>query len=142
MIHVLVQACGALHEAHERGLVHRDVKPANLVFCERAFEPDVLKVTDYGLVKDLAAAPAGRTETGCIVGHPRDAGPRDPRTAAPPTRAVDLYGLGAVGVFLLTGRPLFEARNLAELLYAQAHTEPARPSSRRADVPAGPRGAS
>jgi serine/threonine-protein kinase len=134
VVHVLVHACGALHEAHERGLVHRDVKPANLLLCERAFEPDVVKVTDYGLVKDLAAAQTGRTETGAIVGTPETLAPELVQ-GEPATRAVDVYGLAAVGVFLLTGRPLFEAHNLAELLYAQAHTAPPRPSARRSDVP-------
>jgi serine/threonine-protein kinase len=134
VIHVLAQACGALHEAHEHGLVHRDVKPANLMICERGLVPDVVKVTDYGLVKDLTSAPSGRTESGVLVGTPETIAPEIVQ-GGPATRAADLYGLGAVGVFLLTGRPVFETHSVAELLHAHAYAEPPRPSSRRPDVP-------
>ena len=135
VIHVLDQACGALSEAHAKGLVHRDLKPSNLVLCEHGLELDVLKVVDFGLAKNLEASSGSMTEAGDIVGTPHTIAPEGLRGYAIGPRA-DLYGLAAVGCYLLSGKPIFDARTAAEFIVAHLESEPIRPSSRVPTVPA------
>src|SRR4029077_16671428 len=59
---ILVQVCGALHEAHLNGIIHRDIKPANIILCERGAVPDIAKVVDYGLVKEITANTGASTK--------------------------------------------------------------------------------
>jgi len=131
VVHVMRQVCGALAEAHACGLVHRDIKPANVILCERGGVPDVAKVVDFGLVKDLALPGAATlTQSNVILGTPLYMAPEAlvaPEQVGPRT---DLYGLGAVGFFLLTGSPVFTGHNAVEVLGHHLHTRPARPSER------------
>ncbi|MBA3541032.1 MAG: protein kinase [Deltaproteobacteria bacterium] len=127
VIHVLIQVCGALHEAHERRLVHRDIKPANIILCERGGSPDVVKVVDFGLVKEFT------TDTGVsaqlVLGTPSYIAPEvitAPNQIGP---AVDLYSLGAVGYFLLTGKRVFEGKNPLEICLKHVTAAPVPPSS-------------
>jgi serine/threonine protein kinase len=104
VVAILHQVCGALNEAHGRGIVHRDIKPANTILTERGGEPDVAKMVDFGLVKPLTAShPAlTTTGTGVLTGTPLYLSPEAmtaPDVADPRS---DLYALGAVGYFLLT----------------------------------------
>ena len=132
VVSILDQVCGALGEAHERGLVHRDIKPANIILTERGGEPDVAKVVDFGLVKSYASEDTSLTMStpGVVTGTPLYLSPEaltapdagDPRS--------DLYALGAVGYFLVTGRPLFDGRTVAEIIGHHLHTEPEPPSRR------------
>jgi serine/threonine-protein kinase len=133
VIHLLTQACRSLHEAHDKGLVHRDVKAANLVLCRRALEHDVVKVMDFGLVRDTK----GPSETGFgqVVGSPETMSP-EVIVGEPATPRSDLYALAAVGVQLLTGRPLFDGTTLSAVLTAHLQQDPERPSARVRDVPA------
>ncbi len=139
MIAILEQVCGALAEAHAAGLVHRDIKPANIILTERGGEPDVVKVVDFGLVKPLAATNLEATMAGASVltGTPLYMSPEAmtaPETADP---RGDLYAVGAVGYFLLTGRPVFEGGSVAEIIGHHLHTTPVPPSQRGAwPVPA------
>jgi eukaryotic-like serine/threonine-protein kinase len=129
VIHVLSQMAGALGEAHAFGLIHRDIKPANVLFCERGGLPDVVKLLDFGLVKqiDAGGAPA-LTHTDSITGTPHYMAPEaivDPRGV---DHRVDLYGLGGVGFCLLTGRPPFEGTSVVEICGHHLHTPPRVPS--------------
>jgi serine/threonine protein kinase len=129
---ILDQVCGALSEAHERGLVHRDIKPANIILTERGGEPDVAKVVDFGLVKPFANddASPGVSMPGVLTGTPLYLSPEamtSPETGDPRS---DLYALGAVGYFLVTGLPVFDAASVAEIIGHHLHTPPARPSDR------------
>ncbi len=133
-IHVLVQACSALHEAHEAGLVHRDVKPSNILLCIRGLEHDVVKVMDFGLVKDTAAGEETLTRADEICGSPQTISP-EALKAEEVTRRSDLYALGAVGCYLLTGKPPFDGRTVVELAAAHLHKPPIAPSARDASVP-------
>jgi len=133
VLHVLDQACGALAEAHGIGLVHRDLKPANLVLCRRGGEADVLKVMDFGLVKDLRDGGGAAADEG-IAGTPLTMSP-EMILREPVTPTSDLYSLGAVGCYLLTGRPLFDAPTVGAFLACHVSEEPVAPSSRTAGVP-------
>ena len=139
VIAILDQVCGALHEAHGHGLVHRDIKPANIILTERGGEPDVAKVVDFGLVKPHVAdsATAGASMPGVLTGTPHYMSPESmtmPEEADPRS---DLYALGAVGYFLVTGKPVFEGATVVEVLGHHLHTEPVPPSQRTSSpVPA------
>ncbi len=133
-IHVLGQICAALHEAHEAGLVHRDVKPSNVLLCVRGLEYDVVKVMDFGLVKDTASGEETLTRADEICGSPQTISP-EVLTGEEATRRSDLYALGAVGCYLLTGRPPFEGRTVVELAAAHLNKEPIAPSAHVEGVP-------
>lgn len=114
---ILEQICGALAEAHERKLIHRDIKPNNIILCERGLLPDIAKVVDFGLVKDIAPEATGQS-TQVIVGTPHYLAPEQllGRAIGP---AVDLYALGLVGYELLTGKKPFDGKTVME--YATKH---------------------
>jgi serine/threonine-protein kinase len=107
-IHVLRQVAAALREAHLRGMIHRDVKPENVMLCRRG-EDDVVKLLDFGLVKNLERAETRDiTKQLKIIGTPRYMAPERLLDPADVDASSDIYALGAVGYFLLTGKPLFE----------------------------------
>jgi serine/threonine-protein kinase len=136
-IHALRQVCGSLKEAHHRGLVHRDVKPQNLMLCARGGQYDVMKVLDFGLVKEMHN-PHTRdiTQFAKVLGTPLYMAPERLRNPADADARADVYALGAVAFFLITGRPLFEAATDHDLVY-QILNQPA-PSLRDSgrEVPA------
>ena len=127
--HILAQLTGALAEAHGAGLVHRDVKPANTMLCERGGAADVVKVLDFGLTKDLrGCGDATQSDVQRIVGTPLYMSPEaliDPETVGPRS---DLYAVGAVGYFLLTGVPPFSGQSLVEVCAQHLHNTPVPPS--------------
>jgi serine/threonine protein kinase len=131
--HVLAQLCGALSEAHGAGLIHRDIKPANIMVCERGGEADVVKVLDFGLTKELGAPKMAvtRSDVQTLLGTPLYLSPE--ALIAPDTMdgRSDLYAVGAVGYFLLTGTPPFSGNGLFEVCAQHLHAEPVPPSRRR-----------
>ena len=131
--HILAQACDSLAEAHAVGLVHRDIKPANLVLCRRGRRDDVLKVLDFGLVKDLDRRPTepSLTQANAIAGTPLYMAPESIARPEEVGNRTDLYALGAVGWFLLTGRPVFEGRTLVEVCAGHLYASPKAPSEVR-----------
>lgn len=129
VVHILEQACAALAEAHDKGLVHRDIKPANIFLCHRGGVPDVVKVLDFGLVKELATD-GGVTNVDVVAGTPAYLSPEAitaPDTLGP---AADIYALGAVGYFLLTGEPVFTGATVVEICGHHVHSAPVPPSER------------
>ncbi len=136
VVHILRQVCGALDEAHASGLIHRDVKPANILLCLRGRTPDVAKVVDFGLVKELSRD-ADHTARPTITGTPAYLAPEavtDPDRVGPRS---DLYGLGATAYYLLTGERLFTARSSIELCLLHVSAVPVPPSQRTTNpVPA------
>ncbi|MSP56372.1 MAG: DUF1707 domain-containing protein [Myxococcales bacterium] len=124
---LLAQAAEALTEAHGQGLVHRDIKPSNLFVCRLGLQTEFLKVLDYGLVRTAAASEL--TQSGVLPGSPAFLAPEIIRGNEPTDRA-DVYALGAVAVWLVTGRLLFEGRTVLEQV--AAHLE--RPAPRLRDL--------
>jgi serine/threonine-protein kinase len=117
-VHVLRQVCGSLKEAHDHGLVHRDVKPHNLMLCRHGGEFDVVKVLDFGLVKELENEHTRDiTQFARVLGTPLYMAPERLRNPADADARADIYALGAVAFFVLTGRRLFETQSDHDLVY-------------------------
>ena len=131
-VDLILQACDALAEAHALGIVHRDIKPANLFLARELDGTTTLKVLDFGIAKCRDVATLG---TAAGWGSPPFVAPEQLRRGKVDARA-DVYALAAVLVFLLTGRPPFEARDVVELALRVHHDPPASPRSRRPEVPA------
>jgi len=130
VVHVLRQVAGSLAEAHEVGLIHRDVKPANVILvAQRGGASDVAKVVDFGLVKDLDQA-TDLSREDRIAGTPLYLAPEAITTPGRVGARSDLYSLGCVGYYLLTGRPVFEGRNVVEVCGHHLHTRPVPPAER------------
>jgi len=135
-IHVLRQVAAALREAHMRGLVHRDVKPENVMLCRRG-EDDVVKLLDFGLVKNLEGAETrDLTRQLSIIGTPVYMAPERLLKPSDVDVRSDIYALGAVGYFLLTGRPIFEGDDTLAISNQVLHA-PAPRVSARTEVPDG-----
>ncbi|WP_239013950.1 serine/threonine-protein kinase [Archangium violaceum] len=131
VIHLLRQACGALEEAHGLGLLHRDIKPANLFLCRRRGVPDLLKVLDFGLVKEVGASEETSPQrVHMVVGTPLYMAPEAITSPGRVDVRADLYSLGAVGYALLTGCHLFEGRTSVEICSHHLHTSPTPPDVR------------
>jgi serine/threonine-protein kinase len=150
-VHFLRQLCGALAEAHAKGLVHRDIKPGNIFVCERGGMKDVVKLLDFGIVYVAASEgqpPAARaagepgaseasahlTRAGQIMGTPAYMAPEQVRGELPDARS-DIYSLGCVGYFLLTGKPIFEHDTLEALWSAHLSAPAPRLRDRVPDMP-------
>jgi eukaryotic-like serine/threonine-protein kinase len=130
VVHVLRMIAGALGEAHGRGLIHRDIKPANIVLGERGGMLDVATVLDFGLVREMAGdRDAALTYDGRIVGTPMYLAPEVIRANAADARS-DIYALGAVAYFLLTGRTVFEGKSVVEVCSHHLHSSVVPPSRR------------
>jgi hypothetical protein len=128
--HFLAQACQSLSEAHEKDFVHRDVKPANLFTCRLGGDYDFVKVLDFGLVLDRHPTPEELEDEKRFVGTPAVMAPEMVRFHAPVDWRADIYALGCVGYFLLTGKRVFEAETRHDMLVMHAHQKPIPPSKR------------
>jgi eukaryotic-like serine/threonine-protein kinase len=131
--YLLQQVCHSLAEAHERGLVHRDVKPANVYVCRMGLDYDFVKVLDFGLVKFIGHRNGASTllsTSEMTSGTPAYMAPEvvlsephvDPRS--------DVYSIGCLTYWMLTGQPVFEANSPMKMLMAHIDTKPVPPSQR------------
>jgi serine/threonine-protein kinase len=124
-----IQICDALHYAHERGVVHRDMKPSNLMVT-----PDgKIKLTDFGIAKDLDAT--ALTATGRTLGTAAYMAPEQIRGTPPISHKTDLYSLGILFFQMLTGKMPFEGNTPVVLMHAHLNEPPPRPSTRVAEIP-------
>lgn len=130
VIHILRQVCGSLAEAHRAGLIHRDIKPANIVLTRRGGSPDVVKVLDFGLVTAVHARSKDKASARAVVGTPYFMSPEAIEAPGSVTPRSDLYSVGAVGYWLVTGRTMFDSEVVEELLEQQVKTLPPTPSQR------------
>jgi len=132
VIHLMRQVCESLGEAHAKGLVHRDIKPANIHVGQVGLEYDFVKVLDFGLVKEVKrpnATDTRLTVEGMTVGTPTYMAPELALDEAFDGRA-DLYALGCVTYFLLTGQVVFESDNVMRLMVRHIEEKPVPPSRR------------
>ena len=137
VIHLLEQAAASLAEAHDAGLVHRDIKPANILVVDRGGIPDLVKVVDFGLVKDVspkvdggATTEAALTMADTITGTPLYVAPETLTMPETADGRADLYALGAVGYWLLTGTHVFGGTSIVEVCAHHLHSTPEPPSAR------------
>jgi serine/threonine-protein kinase len=125
VVHLLLQACNGLAAAHAAGLVHRDVKPANLFLCRGSDGADVLKLLDFGLAKQLDRGDAERSSATLLLGTPGNMAPECFTRPAEVGSPADIYGLGTVAYWLLAGKPVFDGRSLPELAAQHLYEAPA-----------------
>lgn len=131
-VHILRQACHSLWDAHSSDLIHRDIKPANIYLCRYGHEVDHVKVLDFGLVKPTEQrlpADSGLTQAGVIAGTPGFIAPELALGGEIDARA-DLYALGCVGYWLLTGSPVFDHDTPMKMVLAHVQEKPIPPSER------------
>jgi eukaryotic-like serine/threonine-protein kinase len=136
VLHVLRQLCHSLGEAHERGMIHRDVKPANIFLCRLGREYDFVKVLDFGLVKfdqDESIMDTIKAAAEVTTGTPAYMAPEMANGESVDRRA-DLYALGCVAYWLLTGHLVFEAESALRMLIQHIQAQPVPPSQRGAQA--------
>jgi serine/threonine-protein kinase len=127
---ILMQAADALAEAHGAGLIHRDIKPANMLLCERPRKTDTVKLVDFGLVKDTNTASTALSDVLALKGTPYYWSPESISSPDEVDGRADLYALGAVGYYLLTGTMVFGGTNVVEVCAGHMFQEPEPPSKR------------
>jgi len=131
VVRILHAMAESLREAHDEGLVHRDVKPANVILCNRGGLLDMVKVVDFGLVKEVSGAVDMKLSAAhAITGTPLYLSPEAITAPDSIDGRADIYALGAVAYFLLTGEPVFESENVVEVCADHLHRAPDRPSER------------
>lgn len=131
VVAILQQVCGSLAEAHDIGLIHRDIKPANIVLISRAGLADFVKVLDFGLVKAVNTDEAVKlTQANVTVGTPHYLSPEAVERPDSVTALSDVYAIGAVGYFLLTGTPVFAGKTVMEICMKHVRAMPDSPSVR------------
>ncbi len=137
VIFLLRQTCDALAEAHSMGLIHRDIKPANIFAAERGKVYDVAKLLDFGMVKPLGSFDSPElTHDGSITGSPLFMSPEQATGESEPDERSDIYSLGVVAYYLLTGRPPFEGTQPIQILLAHAQRPPTPLSTIQPEIPA------
>jgi len=136
VVHILRQACHSLDEAHAAGLVHRDIKPANIFVCRYGSDFDFVKVLDFGLVKHDKAGDEtdpNLTREGSIIGTPAYLYPEAITGTSPVDHRSDIYSMGCVAYWLLTGELVFTARTPMAMLTEHATAQPI-PLSQRSEL--------
>lgn len=138
VVYLLLQLCDALREAHTLGILHLDVKPGNVIVGESARAYDAVKLLDFGLARELAPGALDLHSSAAegTGGSPQYMAPEQAAAEGPLDVRADLYGLGGVAYFLLTGRPPFDCEGPLQLVLAHACDPVTPPRTLRPDVPA------
>jgi eukaryotic-like serine/threonine-protein kinase len=134
--HIAQQICRSVHEAHALGVVHRDLKPGNVLLCERGEDTDFVKVLDFGLVKDVSGKGQDLTQTGVFMGSPKYMAPEQV-TSGEISARTDVYAIGIILYEMLCGKPPFEKKQSMSTLVAHVN-EPPPPLAERAKSPVSP----
>ncbi len=127
VVYILAQACDALQEAHDSFLIHRDIKPANIFASKRGGVWDVTKLLDFGLVKEKSVDESPAEKPSGFSGTPMYMAPEQATQYDQVDGRTDIYALGAVAYFLLTGRPPFQGDTVSELIVAHSSHKPIPP---------------
>ncbi len=136
VVSLLSQVCEGLSEAHGIGLIHRDIKPGNIFAAQRGGVYDVAKLLDFGLAKPaVSKGDITLTQEGAITGSPLFMAPEQAAGDGEPDVRSDIYALGGVAYYLLTGRPPFEAENPIKVLLAHARDAVTPPSQLQTGIP-------
>jgi hypothetical protein len=123
VVRILDMVAGALSEAHDHGLVHRDIKPANILLGPRGGEPEVAKVLDFGLVRAISVE-SQVTNANAMMGTPLFMSPEAMKNPERVDARSDLYSLGAVAYYLLSGHPVFEGESALDICGQHLHATP------------------
>ncbi len=136
VVYLLRQTCSALREAHDANLIHRDIKPGNIFAAHRGGLYDVAKLLDFGLVKTITGGQVDDlTQDGSISGSPHYMSPEQASGKTEPDARSDIYSLGAVAYFMLSGHPPFDGEKPLEILIAHARDEVVPPSRYVSGIP-------
>jgi serine/threonine protein kinase len=131
VVHILRHVAGSLAEAHEIGLIHRDVKPANIMILQRGGAYDVVKVLDFGLVREIHQSHDEMlTAVNTIPGTPHFLSPESIESPESVDAQADIYALGAVAYHLVTGAYVFEGQSVIQLMTRHVNEAPEPPSER------------
>jgi serine/threonine-protein kinase len=131
VVRILIQICHSLEEAHHHGLVHRDLKPSNAMLCKVALDHDVIKVLDFGLAKCMDTTELSRiTQDGTTTGTPGYIAPEVAMGEPAIDGRADIYALGCIAYFLLTGALVFEDSNPVKVALQHVQVPPVPPSAR------------
>jgi serine/threonine protein kinase len=137
VVRIISMACGALAEAHAIGLIHRDIKPANIMLCTQGGEQDVVKVLDFGLVKELEVdRQIELTAANSVTGTPQYMAPESILRPDSVDARTDIYALGAVAYYLLAGEDVFTGTSVLQVCSQHLHQKPESLSARGIRVPA------
>ena len=137
VVRILTMMCGALTEAHGIGLIHRDIKPANIMLCTQGGERDVVKLLDFGLVKEFEVdRDVKLTAASIVVGTPQYMAPESILAPDSVDARTDIYAVGAVAYYLLAGVDVFEGKSIVEVCSQHLHQEPMPLSARGLGIPA------
>ena len=127
VVRILAMVCGALTEAHAIGLIHRDIKPANIMLCTQGGERDVVKLLDFGLVKELEVDREVKlTGASALIGTPLYMAPESILEPDSVDVRTDIYALGAVAYYLLAGSEVFDGKSIVEVCSQHLHQQPSR----------------
>lgn len=130
VVHLIRQVCLSLREAHSQQLIHRDIKPHNIMVCRRGCQGDVIKVLDFGLVKDSSEDTLPKlASTGAFAGTPLYMSPERLRDPLKVDARADIYGIGAVAFELLAARPVFLGSTPADVIDKVMNESPVRVST-------------
>ncbi|GAA4422642.1 serine/threonine-protein kinase [Bremerella cremea] len=136
VIHLLRQICDALNEAHSQGMIHRDIKPANVFAAKRGGYYDVAKLLDFGLAKPIASTEDSQlTQEGMITGSPLFMSPEQASGEGEPDARSDIYSVGILAYFMLTGHAPFEYDRPIKVIIAHAHEAVVPPSEQISSIP-------
>jgi eukaryotic-like serine/threonine-protein kinase len=136
---IVLQICRALRAAHDKGIVHRDMKPENIFLIHREGQPHFVKILDFGIAKVMGLDPNGPrlTRTGMIFGTPEYMAPEQAEGKDTDHRA-DIYAVGCILYHLMTGQTPFVAESFMTMLTKHLMEDPVPPSMRRPDLPISP----